>query len=95
MTIKPGDYALWLGSYRPVVVSITAVTDKTVRLKEGEYRERRGDKASIAAYGPDPKPLERAAAQMISATAEAHRRRAAAGVWEREQHARIAKELMA
>jgi len=95
MTIKVGDYAIWHGSYRPVVVTITAVTEKQVRFKEGAYRERRGDKPQVLAYGADREKLERAVEKMISASSEANRRRSAAGQYERDEIARIAKEAMA
>jgi len=95
MTLQPGHYAIWNGSYRPVVVEITTVTDKTVRLKESGHRERRGDKSQVLAYGPDRAALEKAAARMVSAMSEANRRRSAAGIYERSEIARIAKEAMA
>ena len=95
MTLKAGDFALWTGSYRPVVVEITAVTEKTVRLKEGTHRERRGDKSHVIAYGSDKTKLDRAVEKVISATAEAQRRRLAASQYERDEIARIAKEAMA
>jgi len=95
MVIKVGDYAIWHGSYRPVVVAITTITEKQVRFKEGIYRERRGDKSQILAYGPDKERLERAVEKMVSASSEANRRRSAAAQYERDEIARIAKEAMA
>jgi len=94
MTIKVGDYAIWNGDYRPVVTEVVGVTDKTVRVK-GSYRERRGDKARVLAYGSDRVKLESAVEKMISASSEAARRHAAASKYERDEIARIAKEAMA
>jgi len=95
MTLKAGDFALWTGTWRPVVVEITAVTEKMVRLKEGAHRERRGDKAHVIAYGSDRQKLDKAVEKIVSVTAEANRRRSAAGQYERDEIARIAKEAMA
>ena len=94
MTLQAGHYAVWNGGYRPIVVEITAVTDKTVRLKEPNYRERRGDKSQVLAYGPDRAALEKATERMVSAMSEANRRRSAAGQYERDEIARIAKDVM-
>lgn len=95
MTLKVGDYAIWHGGYRPVVVAITTITEKQVRYKEGICRERRGDKAQILAYGSDREKLERAVERMVSASSEASRRRNAASQYECDEIARIAKEAMA
>lgn len=95
MTIKVGDYAIWHGSYRPVVVEITKITEKQVRFKEGVYRERRGDLVQVLAYGSDKVKLEQAVERMVSAASEARRRRSSAGQYERDEIARIAKECMA
>jgi len=95
MTIKVGDFAIWNGGYRPTLVEITAITDKTVRLKEGQYRERRGDKAAVLAYGSDRNKLEKVIERMISVESEANRRQAAAGQWKRDEIARLSKEAMA
>lgn len=94
MTLTVGHYAIWNGGYRPAIVVITAVTDKTVRIKEGTHRERRGDKSQVLAYGKDRAALEKAAERMISAMSEADRRRSAAGQYERDEIARIAKQVM-
>lgn len=95
MTIKAGDFAIWHGRYRPVVVEITTVTEKQVRFTEGVYRERRGDKVNAIAYGSDKTKLEKAVEKMVSVSSEANRRRSAAGQYERDEIARIAKECMA
>ena len=95
MTIEVGHYAIWTGGYRPVIVTITAVTDKTVRFKEGNFRERRGDKHAVKAHGADREKLEKAIERMISASSEGARRQIAASEYVRTEHNRIIQEAMA
>jgi len=95
MTIVPGDYAIMTGGWRPVVVAVISVTEKTVTCKEDGYRERRFSKSNVVAYGSDKGCLEKAVERMVSATAEGNRRRAAADKWTRDEHDKIAKEAMA
>lgn len=97
MSIQVGDYAIHRDPYRPRLVRIVKVTDKTVKMDVFDYigRPATASKHMIAAYGPDKAKLEKAVERMVSAKAERSRRAAAATAWLESEMDKIAKEAMA
>lgn len=98
MTIKVGDYAIHRDPYRPELVQINKVTEKTVKATPleggGSRRERTMQKHMIAAYGEDRAKLEKAIARMISAKAERTRRARQASIWLEAEMSKIIQEVM-
>lgn len=95
MTIKVGDWAIVIASYKPELVQITKVTEKTVHYVYSQGGKNwRASKQDVSAYGEDRVILERAIERLVSVAAEATRRRIAAGQYERDKSQAIFAEVM-